>query len=62
MISDHRFIIQMKLLIHLLIQLLDHGPKIYDASTNMSAHDPTSTNLPAHSPTLRTSPPIVQHT
>jgi len=40
----------------------DHGPRIYDASTNLSARGPASKNLPARSPTLRTSPPVVQHT
>jgi len=44
----------MKLLIHLPIQLLDHGPRIYHASMNLPARGPTSTSLPTRSPTLRT--------
>jgi len=35
----------------------DHGPRIYNATTNLPARDPASTNLLAHSPTLRTSRP-----
>jgi len=41
----------MKLLIHLPIQLLGHGPRIYHTFMNLLAHGPTSTNLPAGSPT-----------
>jgi len=43
-------------------QIIDHGPKMYDASTNLPARGPTSTNLFVCSPTLRTSSPVVQHT
>jgi len=43
-------------------QLLDQGPKIYHASTNLPIRGPTSMYLPTCSLTLRTSPPIVvQH-
>jgi len=52
----------MKLIIHLPIQLLGHGPRIYHASTNLPARGPTFTNLPTCSPTLRTSSYVVQHT
>jgi len=43
------------------IQILDHGPKISHASTNLPSRGPTSTNLPACNPTLRISPLVVQH-
>jgi len=52
----------MKLLIHLPIQLINNGPRIYHDFTNLPARGPTSTNLSAPSPTLQTSPPVVQHT
>jgi len=45
----------MKLLIHLPIQLLGHGPRIYHASMYLLTRGPTSMNLPARNPTLRTS-------
>ena len=44
------------------MQIIDHGLRIYDASTNLPTRGPAFTNLLARSPTLRTSPPVVQHT